>query len=73
MLPGCNVMIASRNGDRLKSTTDELTRQLSNNSDSPRIEYAVCNIRQEDQVTSYFRRFVIILKFNIKLKHYSFC
>ena len=50
---GCNVMIASRNGDRLRDTAEELFQQLPKEG-GPRIDYTVCNIRQEEQVAGSY-------------------
>jgi len=43
-------MIASRNGERLKAAATELQKQLPENG-SAELDYTVCNIRKEDQVS----------------------
>jgi len=42
-------MIASRNIDRLRETADELVQQLPKDG-GPKLDYTMCNIREEDQV-----------------------
>ncbi|XP_038606594.1 peroxisomal trans-2-enoyl-CoA reductase [Tachyglossus aculeatus] len=48
---GCNVVIASRKFDRLKSAAEELTSKLSSDS-SVRVTPVQCNIRKEEEVNA---------------------
>ncbi|GFO23524.1 peroxisomal trans-2-enoyl-coa reductase-like [Plakobranchus ocellatus] len=50
LLLGCNVMIASRNGNRLEKGANEITEWLKGTNDRARLETLPCNIRQEAEV-----------------------